>query len=133
MRFSSRITSSSARIDFSRPTKSGTIMWGKTTMSRSGRTGSVSGPAEEAGREGVEVIFVPFAGWATREVRTYRYASRRSQWLWPAKAIYVFGSLSQRNFREKPVIHFFAFRSRQTHQLFKLRTLGAEIRAKTTA
>jgi hypothetical protein len=26
-------------IDFSRPTKSGTIMCGKTTMSRSGRTG----------------------------------------------------------------------------------------------
>jgi hypothetical protein len=37
-----RITSSSARIDFSRPTKSGTIMWGKTTMSRSGNTGNVS-------------------------------------------------------------------------------------------
>jgi hypothetical protein len=33
---SSFITSSSARIDFSRPTNSGTIMCGKTTMSRSG-------------------------------------------------------------------------------------------------
>jgi hypothetical protein len=33
------ITSSSARIDFSRPTNSGTIMCGNTTMSRSGRTG----------------------------------------------------------------------------------------------
>jgi hypothetical protein len=36
---SSCITSSSALTDFSRPTNSGTIMWGKTTMSRSGRTG----------------------------------------------------------------------------------------------
>ena len=36
---SSFITSSSARTDFSRPTNSGTIMCGKTTMSRSGRTG----------------------------------------------------------------------------------------------
>src|ERR1700683_336713 len=33
------ITSSRARIDFSRPTNSGTIMCGKTTMSRNGRTG----------------------------------------------------------------------------------------------
>jgi hypothetical protein len=33
------ITSSSAWIDFSRPTNSGTIMCGKTTMSRSGSTG----------------------------------------------------------------------------------------------
>jgi acyl-CoA hydrolase len=33
------ITSSRARIDFSRPTNSGTIMCGNTTMSRSGRTG----------------------------------------------------------------------------------------------
>ncbi|MFC5990328.1 hypothetical protein [Limoniibacter endophyticus] len=32
------MTSSSARIDFSRPTKSGTIICGKTTMSRSGST-----------------------------------------------------------------------------------------------
>jgi hypothetical protein len=36
---SARITSSSALIDFSRPTNSGTIMYGKTTMSRNGRTG----------------------------------------------------------------------------------------------
>ena len=36
---SSCITSSSARTDFSRPTKSGTTMCGNTTMSRSGRTG----------------------------------------------------------------------------------------------
>jgi hypothetical protein len=36
---SERITSSSALIDFSRPTNSGTIMCGKTTMSRSGSTG----------------------------------------------------------------------------------------------
>src|ERR1700683_2344995 len=33
------ITSSRARIDFSRPTNSGTIMCGKTTMSRNGRMG----------------------------------------------------------------------------------------------
>ena len=36
---SSFITASSARTDFSRPTKSGTIMCGNTTMSRNGRTG----------------------------------------------------------------------------------------------
>jgi hypothetical protein len=39
MKVSERITSSSALIDFSRPTKSGTIMCGNTTMSRSGKTG----------------------------------------------------------------------------------------------
>jgi hypothetical protein len=39
MKVSERITSSSALIDFSRPTKSGTIMCGNTTMSRSGNTG----------------------------------------------------------------------------------------------
>ena len=39
MNVSERITSSSALIDFSRPTKSGTIMCGNTTMSRSGSTG----------------------------------------------------------------------------------------------
>src|SRR5215831_7114755 len=33
---------SSARIDESRPTTKGAIMWGKTTMSRSGTSGSVS-------------------------------------------------------------------------------------------
>ncbi|WP_410010314.1 hypothetical protein [Phyllobacterium sp. A18/5-2] len=32
------MTSSSARMDFSRPTKSGTIICGKTTISRNGRT-----------------------------------------------------------------------------------------------
>ena len=34
-----RMTSSSARIDFSRPTNNGTIICGKTTISRSGSTG----------------------------------------------------------------------------------------------
>jgi len=34
-----RITSSSARTDFSRPTNSGAAIFGYTTMSRSGRTG----------------------------------------------------------------------------------------------
>ena len=43
MNVSERITSSSALMDFSRPTNSGTIMCGKTTMSRSGSTGI--GPA----------------------------------------------------------------------------------------
>src|SRR6185295_11623923 len=33
---------SSARIEDSRPTTKGAIMWGKTTMSRSGTSGSVS-------------------------------------------------------------------------------------------
>src|SRR4051794_31951037 len=41
MCLSSFITSSSAWIDFSRPTNKGTIMCGKTTMSRSGRTGNM--------------------------------------------------------------------------------------------
>ena len=40
--FSSFITSSRARTDFSRPTNRGTIMCGKTTMSRSGRTGALT-------------------------------------------------------------------------------------------
>src|SRR5438094_188957 len=39
MKVSDRITSSSARIDFLRPTKGGTITCGNTTMSRSGSTG----------------------------------------------------------------------------------------------
>jgi acyl-CoA hydrolase len=39
MKVSPRITSSSARIDFSRPTNSGTIMCGNATISRSGNTG----------------------------------------------------------------------------------------------
>ena len=39
MRLSAFITSSRARIDFSRPTNSGTIICGNTTMSRRGRTG----------------------------------------------------------------------------------------------
>ncbi|WP_414593861.1 hypothetical protein [Ancylobacter sp. G4_0304] len=43
MNVSFRMTSSSARMDFSRPTKSGTIICGKTTISRSGRTGKVWG------------------------------------------------------------------------------------------
>ncbi|MFC0501290.1 hypothetical protein [Asaia krungthepensis] len=38
----SRVTASRARTDFSRPTKSGTIICGKTTMSRRGRTAIVS-------------------------------------------------------------------------------------------
>ena len=42
---SSFITASSARTDFSRPTNSGTIMCGKTTMSRSGRTAADRTPA----------------------------------------------------------------------------------------
>src|SRR5687768_2916200 len=65
MRLSSRITSSSALMDFSRPTNNGTIMWGKTTMSRSGRTGRVSALPGIAGVfETLFVIFVPFAGLA---------------------------------------------------------------------
>ncbi len=41
MSFSCAIASSSAAMDFSRPTKSGTTMCGKTMMSRSGRSGTV--------------------------------------------------------------------------------------------
>ena len=47
---SSFITASSARTDFSRPTNSGTIMCGKTTISRSGSTAIRSAPAFSAGR-----------------------------------------------------------------------------------
>ena len=39
MKASLHIASSSARIDLSRPTKSGTITCGNTTISRSGNTG----------------------------------------------------------------------------------------------
>jgi hypothetical protein len=39
MKVSDRITSSSAPIDFLRPTKRGAIMCGNTTKSRSGSTG----------------------------------------------------------------------------------------------
>ncbi len=38
------IACSSALIDFSRPTNSGTTMWGNTMMSRKGRSGMVRGP-----------------------------------------------------------------------------------------
>src|SRR5437867_10709198 len=44
MNFCLFIASSSARIDFWRPTKSGTTMCGKTMMSRSGRSGTRSPP-----------------------------------------------------------------------------------------
>src|SRR5690349_14051645 len=44
MKVSERITSSSALIDFSRPTKSGTIICGNTTISRSGRTAKTPSP-----------------------------------------------------------------------------------------
>src|SRR5215470_6012673 len=44
---SSFMTSSRARTDFSRPTKSGTIICGKTTMSRRGSTGN-SEPREDS-------------------------------------------------------------------------------------
>src|SRR5688572_23413380 len=65
MRLSSRITSSSALMDFSRPTNSGTIMWGNTTISRSGRTGRVSAlPGIARVFETLVVIFLPFAGLA---------------------------------------------------------------------
>ena len=47
--FSDLITSSSARIDFSRPTNSGTIMCGKTTMSRKRQNGI---DVERARRDG---------------------------------------------------------------------------------
>src|SRR3954447_13445497 len=55
------MTASSARIDFSRPTNSGTIMCGKTTMSRRGSTGNVSTvPGGTEGRGLVDVMIYPF-------------------------------------------------------------------------
>src|SRR5690606_11643737 len=54
------VTSSSAFTDFSRPTNSGTIMCGKTTMSRNGSTGNMVlmytrlGPFEPAAQPGFE-------------------------------------------------------------------------------
>src|SRR5262245_22315242 len=51
MNVSERITSSSALMDFSRPTNSGTIMWGNTTMSRNGKTGYArTSPGVSGGR-----------------------------------------------------------------------------------
>jgi hypothetical protein len=51
------ITSSSARIDFSRPTNSGTIICGNTTMSRRGRTGKA---VESCGADVFFVMSFPF-------------------------------------------------------------------------
>ena len=58
-----RITSSRARIDFSRPTNSGTIMCGNTTMSRSGSTGNVwLAPGARGGRDFAVVMALSFLG-----------------------------------------------------------------------
>src|SRR5213596_772427 len=74
MNFCLFIASSRARIDFCRPTKSGTTMCGKTMMSRSGRSGTRSPPA---------------CGGATRESRfsfrksirpPFRYAVSAAFW-----------------------------------------------------
>src|SRR5947209_20406269 len=60
MKVSDRITSSSALIDFSRPTNSGTIMCGKTTMSRNGNTGYARvSPGMSGGRD-FEVVMPEF-------------------------------------------------------------------------
>src|SRR5205085_12173488 len=51
MKVLDRITSSSARIDFLRPTKRGAIMCGNTTMSRSGNIGKARvSPGMRGGR-----------------------------------------------------------------------------------
>src|SRR6185437_2051214 len=58
MKVSERITSSSALIDFSRPTKSGTIMCGNTTMSRKGNTGKARVSPGTRGAFGLAGVFM---------------------------------------------------------------------------
>src|SRR3954471_5117341 len=60
MNVSERITSSSALMDFSRPTNSGTIMWGKTTMSRNGRTGYARTSPGVSGGRGLDDVMARF-------------------------------------------------------------------------
>src|SRR5215471_1455488 len=60
MNVSERITSSSALMDFSRPTNSGTIMWGKTTMSRNGSTGQVRVSPGINGGRGLALVMGKF-------------------------------------------------------------------------
>src|ERR1700688_4965120 len=59
MNVSERITSSSARIDFLRLTKSATIMCGNTTMSRSGSTGKARVSPGAGGGRGFAVVMDP--------------------------------------------------------------------------
>src|SRR5262249_52315649 len=60
MNVSERITSSSALMDFSRPTNIGTIMCGNTTMSRSGNAGyALSSPGVSGGR-GLDDVMARF-------------------------------------------------------------------------
>jgi hypothetical protein len=54
MLFPDSIAASSALIDFGRPTKSGMTMCGKTTTSRSGRSGSCVGVGLDSS-EGIEI------------------------------------------------------------------------------
>src|SRR6266851_6468738 len=65
---SSFITSSSARIDFSRPTKSGTIMCGNTTMSRSGSTGKAWLAPGVSGGRGLGAFIRPYLSSVPEEV-----------------------------------------------------------------
>ena len=54
--------SSTAAIERSRATKSGSTMYGKTTISRSGRTGSSSGIATPAARASMHDVSTPREG-----------------------------------------------------------------------
>src|SRR5262249_8633784 len=61
MNFCLFIASSSARMDFCRPTNSGTTMCGKTMMSRSGRSGTRRPPCGDCGsrlsfRKSIEIL-----------------------------------------------------------------------------
>src|SRR5262249_7370566 len=60
MNVSERITSSSALMDFSRPTNSGTIMWGNTTMSRNGKTGYARTLPGVSGGRGLDDVMARF-------------------------------------------------------------------------
>src|SRR5262245_45735974 len=59
MNVSERMTSSSALIDFSRPTNSGTIMCGNTTMSRNGNSGSARTLPGVSGGHGLQAVIDP--------------------------------------------------------------------------
>src|SRR5262245_37173044 len=60
MNVSERITSSSALMDFSRPTNNGTIMWGNTTMSRNGKTGYARTSPGVSGGRGLDDVMARF-------------------------------------------------------------------------
>jgi hypothetical protein len=82
-------------MDFSRPTKSGTTMWGKTMMSRSGKRGRLrlrSLPSFlSSPRENMDTVAsAPCGAWqeyhrAARPGTLVRALGRRGTWLVPSR------------------------------------------------